>query len=280
MSSHGYSQQATYYGTVHDESTLARVSQGKDTLSGLLDSEWTSAVSRWERKQLLAHRVVCHKPVAWLPIFDKPELDNMKKCIDELLKGPASIDQLKNSSEPQILHRYQPDSLGYVWAALLPFVREYNEPTLAVPRTPKHNRDRKLPDRLAAGVPSDQAYLGSSPDATGQRPTTSYSDSSFSSAGWQENIEMPLLEDATIRLASCFVRCVLNYGQPIEFDHGAFLEFRDERLTYSCHLGGSRAVHAVDDGGIQVFDKEKGVFRQVARVSHSIMLYTRYLASI
>lgn len=74
---------------------------------------------------------------------------------------------------------------------------------------------------------------------------------------------MPLLEDATIRLASCFVRCVLNYGQPVKFDHGVFLEFRDERFTYSCDLGGSRAVHAVDDGGIQVFDKEKGVFRQV-----------------
>lgn len=257
----------SYYNTISDESTLARASEGKASLAILLQSGWKSAVSQWGREQLLAHRVVCSGPAVWLPLFNRffPDLSTVHDCIAELLKGPASIDALKSSSEPQIVQSYQPDSLGYVWAALLPFVRataKPDAPAAGATSTPKQQRERKAPERYGGGVPSDQVYLGSSPDYYKERPVTSDSDSSFSSMGYIERLEAPLLEDATVRLASCFIRCVLNYAQP-ENNREAFLEFRDERLAYSYRLGGSR-VHAVDDGGIQVFEKDTGFLRQAA----------------
>ncbi|KND87279.1 hypothetical protein TOPH_08076 [Tolypocladium ophioglossoides CBS 100239] len=248
-----------------DASTLARLSREKDTLATLLlRPGWRSAVSQWGLAELLAHRVICREPAKRLPFFNNfsRDLGTTHGCIADLLKGPASIDALKTSSEYQIVRRYQPDSLGYVWAALLPFVRpgpeETSPPAASPPSTPEQKRERKATERYGGIVSYDPADLGSSP----QRPATSLSNSSFSSAGYMEKLEASLLEDATIRLAaSCFIRCVLNYAQPVD-RLGPFLEFRDERLSYSYKLG-DKFVHAIDDGGTQVFGKATSAPRQV-----------------
>lgn len=58
--------------------------------------------------------------------------------------------------------------------------------------------------------------------------------------GYIEGLVVLLVEDATVRLASCFIRCVLNYGQHIE----PFLCFYDERWMCSFTRGNLR-VHAV-----------------------------------
>ncbi|POR34194.1 Uncharacterized protein TPAR_05587 [Tolypocladium paradoxum] len=257
-----------YYNTIRDASTLARASQGQPALETLLRSGWKSAVSQWGREQLLAHRVVCSEPSVWLALLNGLFRDpgTAHECIAELVKGPASIDALKHSSEPQIVQRHQPDSVGYVWAALLPFLRaaaRSDPPAASTPSTPKQKRERKAPERYGGGVPSDQADLGSSPDYK-QRPTTSGSHSSFSSVGYMDKLEAPLLEDATIRVTSSFSRCVLNYGQPMD-KREPFLEYRDERLTYSYKLG-AQEVHAVDDGGIQVFEPGLRKWYQVAQL--------------
>ncbi|KAM4065293.1 hypothetical protein HRG_004378 [Hirsutella rhossiliensis] len=115
------------------------------------------------------------------------DLRNIHACIDGLIEGPESIDALKNKWEPELVQHYEPDSLGYVWAALASF-------------------------GLAA----------------------------------------PLVEDATVRLASCFIRCVLNYGQRRD-KTGPVLCFRDERRTYS-YAEGKKQIHAVDDGSIRLMD--------------------------
>lgn len=253
----------------HQPSTKA--TQAGSTLPALLQPGWKSAASQWGREQLLAHRVVCSRPADQLhPLKDiiKQSFRNPSTahpCIAWLVEGPESIDGLKDLSEPQIVHKYQPYSLGYVWAALLPFVRATagsgpgpqpaGASSMARPR-----RVPKAPERYGGGVPSDQADLGSSPDSQHQ-PATSDSDTSMSSAGYTEKSKAPILEEATVRLASCFIRCVLNYAQPVERP-GLFLEFRDERLNYSYKLARSHPVHAVDDGGIQVFIE--GTTRQVA----------------
>ncbi|KAM5353091.1 hypothetical protein ACJZ2D_017025 [Fusarium nematophilum] len=266
MPSQPKTQEKTYYDTIRDESTLTKASQGKATLATLLQSGWKSAVSEWGRKQLLAHHVVCSEPTAQLLLLKNfRNARTAHPCIAELIDGPASINALKNGSEPQIVQQYQPDSLGYVWAAMLPFVRagaRSDAAAAGAPSTPKQKRERKAPERYGGGVPSDQADLGSSPES-GRRPATSGSDSSFASTGYMEKLEGLLLEDATIRLASCFIRCELNYAQPVDKQE-PFLEFRDERLTYSYRLGGSQDVHAVDDGGIQVFDARFSRLHQVA----------------
>lgn len=44
-------------------------------------------------------------------------------CIASLVAGPRAGIHLADMWEPQIVLRYQPDSLGYEWAALSPFLR-------------------------------------------------------------------------------------------------------------------------------------------------------------
>ncbi len=258
--------QSFYYDTIKDESTLARASERSPSLQDLLRSDWESAASQWGRKQLLAHRVVCSKPMPELPLLSGffPDLASVHDCVAKLIEGPQSLSAMKNNSEPQIVQRYQPDSLAYVWAALVPFLRGIAEPdrlAIDVPSTPPRKRERKAPEHYGCGVPSAQINIGSSPDYK-QRPATAESHSTFSSVGYMERPEAPLLEDSVVRLASCFIRCVLNYAQPAD-DPRPFLEFRDERIHYSHEIMGARTVHAVDDGGIQVFIKKSGALRQV-----------------
>ncbi|KAJ6445010.1 hypothetical protein O9K51_03412 [Purpureocillium lavendulum] len=241
-----------YYDAIRNESSLMKASAGKADLQGLLQEGWKSAVSHWGREQLLAHRVMCSEPVSRLPLFNGLFVDPTKEsdCIRKLVAGPGSIDALKDSSEPQVVQHHQPDSLGYVWAAMLPFLRTTpparSRAQADTEGSSMPKRVSRAPDRYGGGVPSDQVAFGSSPDymhsRQQQRPPTSDSDRSYESAGYMERLEAPLLEDAT---------------------GGPFVEFRDERLTYSYSLGQSN-VHAVDDGGIRVFDPLRRVTRQVA----------------
>ncbi|KAI0425307.1 hypothetical protein F5Y09DRAFT_352534 [Xylaria sp. FL1042] len=258
--------QSFYYDTIKDESTLARVSERSPSLQDLLRSDWKSAASQWGRKQLLAHRVVCSKPTPELPLLSGlfPDLASVHDCVAKLIEGPQSLSAIKNNSEPQIVRRYQPDSLAYVWAALVPFLRGIAEPDrLAVdmPSTPPRKRERKAPDRYECGVPSAQINIGSSPDSK-QRPATAESHSTFSSVGYyMEMPEAPLLEDSVVRLASCFVRCVLNYAQPAD-DPRPFLEFlfiteSDDPLQVVL-LEGKRTFQKVVDGEAVITDELLG----------------------
>ncbi|KJZ68010.1 hypothetical protein HIM_12600 [Hirsutella minnesotensis 3608] len=260
----------SYYDTVRDPSTFAQRVKGNDSLSALVRSErWKSAASQWGREHLFAHRVLCKEPRKRLPLFESRRLlpgnpRNTNTCINALVQGPESIDALKYQVEPQLVQHYKPDSLGYVWAALAPFVRAgagsiQNAPSeTAVQERPKRVSNR--PVELQDFVPSDQVTFGSSPDYK-HRPATSDSHETHSSVGYIEGLVAPLVEDATVRLASCFIRCVLNYGQHQD-QTNPFLYFRDERQTYSFTEGKLR-IHAVDDGGIQ-FIKSDGNHQHVA----------------
>lgn len=66
--------------------------------------------------------LVCKEPKRGLPLFESRRLlpyspRNTHACISALVQGPGSIDALKHQAEPQLVQHYQPDSLGYVWAA-------------------------------------------------------------------------------------------------------------------------------------------------------------------
>ncbi|KJZ69568.1 hypothetical protein HIM_11030 [Hirsutella minnesotensis 3608] len=252
----------SYYDTIRDPSTFEQRVKGKDSLSALLHSgHWKSAVSQWGREHLFAHRVLCKEPKKGLPLFESLRLlprnpRSTNACIDALVQGPESIDDLRFQMEPQLVQHYQPDSLGYVWAALAPFVRagtgsiEHAPPEMAVKEASK--RASKRPVELQDFVPSDQLTFGSSPDYK-HRPATSGSNESHSSVGYVEGLVAPLVEDATVRLAGCFIRCVLNYGQRRD-QANPFLYFRDERQTYS--FAENLRIHAVDDGGIQFINMD------------------------
>ncbi|OAA33899.1 hypothetical protein NOR_08752 [Metarhizium rileyi] len=252
-----------FYDTVRDSSILAqRDKDGYDRSALIQSRRWKSAASQWNSEHLFAHRVICKEPKKALIFFESRRLfpRNLRKinaCIDALIQGPESIDALKFQVEPQLVQHYNPDSLGYVWAALAPFVRGdagfvKDAPSETAAREAS-KRTSKRPVELQNFVPSDQITFGSSPDHK-DRSVTSDSDDSHSSAGYVEGLRAPLVEDATVRLASCFIRCVLNYGQHQDGE-APFLFFRDERQTYSFEQETLR-IHATDDGGIRYINTE------------------------
>lgn len=148
------------------------------------------------------------------------------------------------------MQHYQPDSLGYVWAAMTPFVRAGGSIQLLPSETASRDVSTRVshrPPELRDYVPSDQVTFGSLPDYK-HRPATSDSNETHLSVGYVEGLVAPLVEDATLRLASCFIRCVLNYGQHQD-QANPFLYFRDERQTSS--FADDPRIYAVDDGGIQ-----------------------------
>lgn len=261
----------SYYDTVRDQSTFTQRVKGNDSLSALVHSgHWKSAVSQWGREHLFAHRVLCKEPKKSLPLFESRRLlprnpRNINACINALVQGAESIDALKYQVEPQLVQHYQPDSLGYVWAALAPFLRagpgsvQHAPSETEIQEAPK--RASKRPVELQDFVPSDQLTFGSSPDYE-HRPATSDSNETCSSVGYVKELVAPLVEDATVRLAGCFIRCALNYGQHRD-QTNSFLYFRDERQTYSFKQDKLRILHAVDDGGIQLMNQAGG-YRHVA----------------
>ncbi|RDA84249.1 hypothetical protein CP532_1991 [Ophiocordyceps camponoti-leonardi (nom. inval.)] len=260
----------SYYDTVRDRLTFAQKVKGKDSLSSLVYSEsWKSAASQWDCEHLFAHRVICKEPRKRLPLFESRRLlpnnpGETSACIKALVQGPESVDALKYWMEPQFVQHYEPDSLGYVWAALTPFVRagassnhQVAASEIAVREASK--RVTRRPAELQDFVPSDQMTFGSSPP---DFKHTSDSQGSHSTLDYIESVVAPPVEDASVRLAGCFIRCVLNYGQSQD-QTDPFLYFRDERQRYTFWQDGICMVHAIDDGGIQ-FINQNGQSRQVA----------------
>jgi hypothetical protein len=261
-----------YYNTIRDPSTFFQRSRGKANFAALSqDGAWKSGASYWGREHLFASRVLCSSQSARLPIFQALELfpedtKAVHPCLDRLIKGPGNLTDLIKLSESQIVRKYEPDSLAYVWAALASFVKHGNAAAVddakvatepAVPMTPK--RKPKKPELYGSFVQSHQVQFGSSSPDYQKRPPSSDSDLSV---GYVEELDAPLLEDATVRLVNCFVRCVLNYAQDLD-QESPLLQFSDERLAYSLFRGNKKLIHAIDDGGIHLFD-DQGHSVQVA----------------
>lgn len=272
FSSHAHAMsQKTYFDAITDRSSLIRASRGQETLASLLQSkDWKSGVSKWGRRELIAHRAVCSRSVDYLPLLKsfKPASNAaLNECIAALVKGPGPMQLLLHKVEAQLVQHFHPESLGYVWAAMRPFLQHGKDIDAPAALQPfRERRERRAPERLEAGVPSDEADFGSSPESE-QRPGSSASSttSSFLSAGYTEKSGELLLEEDTIQLASFFIRCVLNHTQAIE-KPDPFLEFRSKRLTYTYSPGQTTniVVNAIDDGGIQLFDAGMGRVHQVA----------------
>ncbi|EQK99754.1 hypothetical protein G6O67_005603 [Ophiocordyceps sinensis] len=255
--------QKTYFEAITDQSTLARASQGQETLASLLQSQgWKSGVSKWGRQELIAHRAVCSRSVDYLPLLKRFKPTSApNECIAALVNGPGPLQLLLHKAEAQLVQHFHP-SLGYVWAAMRPFLEDDTD---AADQPSRGRRERRAPERLEGGALSDEADFESSPES-GQRPESSAStNSSFQSAGYTEKSTGALLEEDTVQLASFFIRCVLNHTQATGKSE-PFLEFRSKRLSYSFTVDMSSKLlfQAIDDGGIQVSDYGRGEVHQVA----------------
>ncbi|KND91820.1 hypothetical protein TOPH_03346 [Tolypocladium ophioglossoides CBS 100239] len=244
-----------YYDTIRNPSTFVKRASSERMknfhfLHQLKD--WKTAVSSWDREHLFACRLICSAPQRRLPLFVEgnfyPVHLRVHECIRRLIMGPPNHATLADKWEPQILKQYEPDTLGYVWAALAPFLRaEAANDQSSTAASRRSTRERAIPERFGDFESSTDYQIGSS-SPTGRDSVAS----GGSSIGYTEKMSAPLLEDLTIRLASCFIRCVLNYAEPLNTTP-PFIHFRDERRAYSYAAQTTRFFEAIDDGGVQLF---------------------------
>ncbi|KKZ61921.1 hypothetical protein EMCG_00483 [[Emmonsia] crescens] len=257
-----------YYDTIQTPSEFIRRSSCEGAVNFLAlsnSSNRKTAASQWGREYLFACRTICSQESTVLPLLANRIRSGMENnvhdCITALLRGPTEdFTTLGTMSELQIIRAYQNDSLGYVWAALAPLLRQGHVGLGGlenVENSPRAIRDRNPPDRFVDFVPSGDIQIGSS---SPQRPDSAFS--SEGSVGYLEESSAPLVEDFTIRFMSCLIRSVLNYAQPVE-KREPFVLYRDERLKYR-HLYNSQRYEAIDDGGIQLWNPGRNM--QVALV--------------
>jgi hypothetical protein len=260
-----------YFDSVQTPSSFRQqaLSEKPRDFASLLNAA-SGPVSLWNREHLFALRVLCQKPTTTLGVLNEylpsPEELKFNPFIRALLDGPGHDNKaLSEMSEPQIVRSSSSDGVGAVWAALGALLRprDNQRPTTSSSaqqdeETPNLGvRARQPPKFFNDPVPTESIQFGSSPPY--ERPSTS--GSSASSVGYTENPPAPAVEDLTLRLAGCFVRYVLNYGQ--EYQNTPILEFRDERVSVSYKFSSPKStLLAIDDGGIRKF--EPGQVRQVA----------------
>lgn len=248
-----------YYNNITSEALFARYARGgAESFDALYQSaDFETGVSRWGTAHLFASRVICAKPRKRLALFsdDFPDsASGVHDCIDRLIDGPTA--GFKDKFEHQIVQLGQPDSLGYVWAALARLLQAEKQATAT---------KSDITTRLFRPATQHQGYVSSASMQVGSSSPTrpgSGSDGSTESLDWVNKISSAPLEDLTVRLASCFIRCVINYAQPI--DKAFPIYFRDERLAHIFENSVGTTIEAIDDGGLQI--QKDGDFLQVAMI--------------
>ncbi|KAL6881287.1 hypothetical protein J3F83DRAFT_765501 [Trichoderma novae-zelandiae] len=180
------------------------------------------------------------------------EEDRWHQVVQQLLRGPnESKSALGQMSEVRIIRGYENGSLGHVWSSLAPLVK-----------TEQQSSDRRLRSRNPpVHPPSSGGQPSHTPSSARQPSSTPSSGRQPSSIGYVEADVAPLLEDMTVRFASNFIRCVLNYAQ--EPETALPIHYRDERME---HKGEGPNWCAIDDGGVQVASANEEDVLQVAIV--------------
>ncbi|KAK2802819.1 hypothetical protein FQN50_007225 [Emmonsiellopsis sp. PD_5] len=242
-----------YYDRIRTPSAFRAASSSQQAVNFVTlqqSHSWESAASRWGTQYLFACRVICKQPGDILPLLangiHSGNESGVHPCIENLIEGPREgMAALSQMAEPQIVRAYELESLGYVWAALAPLLQA-DSGTHQTISSQRPVRERNQPERNEY-VSSEGFQISSSPL---ERSDTA--SSSPSSVGYMEGSSAPLVEDYTVRFLSCFIRCVLNYIQPVNKDL-PFIQYRDERLAYICTGAGmGNSFQAIDDGGVQV----------------------------
>lgn len=249
-----------YYQTVQSRHDYARAvsSRNWSSFEALQkDGSVEGGPSQWGQAHLFACRVYCRQPTDILSVLAhriRPRSeDGIHDCIDKLIAGPREARQeLQQMAEPQIVRAYEIEGLGYTWAALAPLLRQ-DQSNLQTLTSNRSTRERTQRD-LTGFVSSQDLQIGSSP---ADRPNTA--SSAPSSVGYIEGSYAPLAEDCTIRFLSCFIRCVLNYAQPVD-KVLPYVQYRDMRLMYRSEADQDQnnPLVATDDGGVQIMQLDTG----------------------
>ncbi|CAH0023417.1 unnamed protein product [Clonostachys rhizophaga] len=237
---------APYYDIIRNPSSFARHASDAENFETLLLNTADTGASNWGTNHFFALRVLCSEPTSQLKLLQPyypASSRGFDPCINSLIDGYQGVN-LAQLQEPQIISRFQPDSLGYVWAALAHLLR--SEEVDDHPAAEKTQRPSNPSQKDPGMMDWEGIQIGSSsPTGPGS------SSESGSSIGYTGAPSAPILEESTIRLGSCFIRCVLNYGQP-GLKSSSFSHFRDVRQTYKFQHS-DVVLQATDDGGLCLY---------------------------
>lgn len=251
-----------YYDTITDPSIFLQRAGDHANFDSLSQTDgFQSDTGNWDIRYFFANRVICTPPepyLLFLKEFFPSHEDEPHQCLRDLQEGPdfESSDlylesdepiDITHLSEPQLVQAFQPDSLGYVWAALAPFMKAEGESL-------SHDGKSSLP--VTNPINIERNKLERAPAAQ-QTPVKDE----------KRHLSASLPDDAAIRLASRLLRCVVNYAQPLDYSKtadqsGPFVVFRGDRLTHRYETGQHNVtVEAIDDGGLQIVDSSGRLFQ-------------------
>ncbi|KAK4075139.1 uncharacterized protein Triagg1_4803 [Trichoderma aggressivum f. europaeum] len=260
------------YAIIKNPSTFRQRASNQKTFDQLYqDGEWTSGASSWGRRELFAARVISSGPSDDIESLTRSYPDPNKRLSQPLngfVHGMPSMDELGQKWDPELVRGTNPECLGLVWAALAEFVRREKLSRLVAAPPAASGSSGSRPTRLAAEVSRErtqevQRITGEfRRSRSSSRSPSTTSASSGSLFGYVEPTYMPLLEGSTIRLVSSLCGLLLIYGQSRESTRPPLI-WRADNLV-SSFVGGERTISAADDGGIQMWDTARRVFRQVA----------------
>ncbi|KAL7933337.1 hypothetical protein V8C35DRAFT_304062 [Trichoderma chlorosporum] len=251
-----------YETSVTSPSLFRQKAINKKTFNQLYqDENWTSGVSAWGREELIAARVIFTSPADIIqPLRDfYPDAEiTTEEPFSQFIDGPGTDDWFQ-IWDPELVQGTTPQCLGLVWAAVGGFSRR--ERLLLNPAG-----GSSRPTRPAAQISRQrtQEQLGQIRDFRASRGSSASSSSSGSLLGFVEPTETPLLERSTVRLISSMCEFFLVYGQSLSGTRPPMI-WRYDTPVHS-FIGGStrRKISAVNDGGIQMWDPTRRVFRQIA----------------
>lgn len=248
-----------YFATITSESAFNNraAAEGGKTFRELGP---TSAASSWDRKRLIACRVVRRaRQDTILPLLSEhaptTKKTDLNIQIQGLLEGPSRLHW--RLCEPQLVHIYGV-SLGQIWAALGAFEPDVNE-EVGTSDQPSAKRVRRRTQQEGF-VDSSTLNIGSSsPLSSGEAsPEILRSSHGSSSVGFVDAGDHGLnasTEDRTLRLVSCLIRHILFYFAPEESEKAmSIVDFRDEKLwmtVFTPEL--MKQLQAVDDGGLRLW---------------------------
>ncbi|KAL6816758.1 hypothetical protein V8C40DRAFT_269205 [Trichoderma camerunense] len=258
------------YTNINNSSQFRQRAFNQQTFGQLYeDREWTSGVSSWGRQELFAARVIhteCRTYIKPLKGFYSDPDEHLSQLLNEFVNNMPSLDDLGQKWDPELVRGTNPESLGLVWAALAEFVRreKLSRPVAAPPAASGSTRPPRLAaDRSREKTQDVQRITG---EFRSSRASSTTSSSSGSLLGYVEPTDMPLLEGSTIRLVSSLCGLILIHGQS-RISPRPSLIWRADNSVHS-FVGSTtnveRTISAADDGGIQMWDTTRRVFRQVA----------------
>lgn len=225
-----------YEASIQNESQFQQGAKGRRNFSQLYqDQSWEAEASNWGTQELFAARAICMPERSLMaPLSDfypnTFDLDGADPNIASFYVGYENMDDLAWQSEHALVQANE--AVGGVWAALGVLLRK-EQFALNV----------YGPNQAPAIQAQESIHIIQSP------------------LGYTEAISRPLGENATVHLASSIVRLILNYKQDIT---GArLLSWRDPGVTYR-YRGGSHAVSATDNGGVDMWLPGSGNLEQFA----------------